>query len=257
MWSSAWMCLLWRISLIFPSLFEVKKTTTLPHCGLISPHGAVSVCCTMKWTKAKSTKHGFFRRPPTSCFSAGPQDENKNKSGDGSCLPPLVLEYSVTCDSSRTFSCKSQRRNSLTIDSDSLISLMAPYHSLRWMDVRGCARSNIVTSSPYWLNIQYECIMRHCSPHSSYIRARQNETCCCFTLCFFFCPWLPLRSFRAALTFFGVSLQLFVLISIKVLIHHSFLYVLLRKQELGMYWNVQTYKAKNPNRICAILMSWK
>lgn len=162
-----------------------KKTTTLPHCGLISPHGAVSVCCTMKWTKAKSTKHGFFRRPPTSCFSAGPQDENKNKSGDGSCLPPLVLEYSVTCDSSRTFSCKSQRRNSLTIDSDSLISLMAPYHSLRWMDVRGCARSNIVTSSPYWLNIQYECIMRHCSPHSSYIRARQNETCCCFTLFFF------------------------------------------------------------------------
>lgn len=65
----------------------------------------------------------------------------------------------LTCDSSRTFSCKSQRRNSLTIDSDSLISLMAPYHSLRWMDVRGCARSNIVTSSPYWLNIQYECIM--------------------------------------------------------------------------------------------------
>lgn len=95
--------------------------------------------------------------------------------------PEMAAVY-LTCDSSRTFSCKSQWRNSLTIDSDSLISLMAPYHSLRWMDVRGCARSNIVTSSPYWLNIQYECIMTHCSPHSSYIRARQNETCCCFTL---------------------------------------------------------------------------
>lgn len=142
--------------------------------------------------------------------------------------PEMAAVY-LTCDSNRTFSCKSQRRNGLTIDSDSLISLMAPHHSLRWMDVRGCARSNIVTSSPYWLNIQYECIMTHCSPHSSYIRARQNETCCCFTL------WS---------TFFGVSLQLFVLISIKVLIHHSFLYVFLRKQELRMYWNVQTYKAK-------------
>lgn len=173
-----------------PVLIWSKKNKQQPSHTVVWSLHTVLYLCVVLWNGRKPNllNMDFFRRPPTSCFSAGPQDENKNKSGDGSCLPPLVLEYSVTCDSSRTFSCKSQRRNSLTTDSDSLISLMAPYHSLRWMDVRGCARSNIVTSSPYWLNIQYECIMRHCSPHSSYIRARQNETCCCFTLCFFSVP---------------------------------------------------------------------
>lgn len=190
MWSSAWMCSLWRISLIFPSLFEVKKKNNPPtlwfdlstQCCIrvlyyemdesqiyytwifSSASDLVFLCRTTRWKQKQVWRWQLFT-------SARPG-----------------VQYSVTCDSSRTFSCKSQRRNSLTIDSDSLISLMAPYHSLRWMDVRGCARSNIVTSSPYWLNIQYECIMRHCSPHSSYIRARQNETCCCFTLCFFSVP---------------------------------------------------------------------
>lgn len=156
------MCLL-RISLIFPSLFgpqKAKKNTDAQAHTHTPP--LVWSFHTMLYSfivlrdGQKLPPNIQFLSNPILWFSAAPRTpqwlclQQRQKQQQASWQPLFTsfssgVEQSVTYDSARTADCKSQQSNSLLIDTESLIRLMAPHHSLWWMDVSAweCVRARL------------------------------------------------------------------------------------------------------------------
>ena len=132
------MCLL-RISHILLSLLKPQKfRMTDTHTVLIRPHNARLIYCAARRTEAFTQCTCLVKSNPVFLCSPS-QPLTTTTTSLVTAVVYMVspgVESPVTYDLAWTVDCKSQQSNSLLIDADSLIWLMAPQHSLWWMD--GC-----------------------------------------------------------------------------------------------------------------------
>lgn len=132
---------------------RTSEWQTHTHRGLIRPHNARLICCAARRTEAFTECTCLVKSNPV--FLCSPSQPLATTTT--SLVTAVVymvspgVESPVTYDLARTVDCKSQQSNSLLIDADSLIWLMAPQHSLWWMD--GCQCMCACTCSRYSSNL--------------------------------------------------------------------------------------------------------